>query len=171
MRADGSPRIRLSTIGMGPAVGRAQPTSGPLRLGFQSRASPWWGSEMLLWFEMAVFRGCSARFCVWTSVCICHLPLIKLDVGHQTFCWHIIRIAYHVAMQVWCGQDASHPACFVLFFSFVGLSEWTALYPFTCHLQTRPSRYYGKDNPHAELGGSQLLLFFLVVLKELSRMH
>lgn len=166
MRADGSPRIRLSSIGMGPAVGRAQPTHGPLRLGFQSRASPWWGSEMLLWFEMAVFS--CLNICVYLSF-----------TAHQVGCrasgfllaYHRYSIPCCYASAVWPRCIASSLFCFVLFFSFVGLSEWTTLYPFTCHLKTRPSRYYGRDNPHAELGRSQLLFFFLVVLKELCLMH
>lgn len=122
-----------------------------------------------------IWNGCvlwllGVFFCL--NICV-YLSFTAHQVGCRA---SDFLLAYHPYSIPCCYASAARPRCItssvfclVLVFSFVGLSEWTALYPFTCHLKTRPSRYYGKDNPHAELGGSQFFGgFFLVVLKELS---
>lgn len=88
MRASGSPRIRLEDAGMDPAVGRALTHLWASAPGLSIKSVTTVGSEMVLWFGMALFHGCSSCFCVCTSVCVCHFLLIRLDVGHQSSCWH-----------------------------------------------------------------------------------
>lgn len=88
MRASGSPRIRLEDAGMDPAVGRALTHLWASAPGLSIKIITAAGSEMALWFGVAPFHGCSSCFCVCTSVCVRHFLLIRLDVGHQSSCWH-----------------------------------------------------------------------------------
>ena len=109
MRADGSPWTRHVGAGKDPAVGRAltHPGVSVARLSIKSMSLM--GSEMELWFGMALYCGCCVCFCVCTSVCVIFWPSVLF------WCvWLTLGLAVHIAYHVTMQQITSHvdlPIC------------------------------------------------------------